>query len=843
MNIKRKQICVSIAHAFGMAAFASMVSLPAWAADDESTQRVVVTGSAIKRVQAEGPAPVETITKADITATGATTVNELLKSIATIDIYDQGEMASNSPSGSGTANILMRGLGETSVLVLLNGRRLPVNALYDGSGAGGAVDVNMIPISAIERIEILKDGGSAIYGADAVAGVVNFITKKNYSGLDAKLMYGTSSRSDGTEKQISLAGGFGDLDDDGYNILLSYDNFQRDPIYRKDRNISSTSDYRRYGVGDGRSSFSPYGNLLDDNFQFTGETVKPCPANMYTNRCRYDFNASLLTAYNGADRQAAMILGTMKLGDMLGTLQYSHAETKDHFEAHPVPDYFVTPDGQYYAGRFMQGGPRISDRKSEMDYLNLGLEGKLGNIDWEVVGGYGRSKVTNTDRNYFNADLWYPALESGAIDGTSLTNDQALVDSMKVTPVRTGESTLSFIDGKVSGELVKLATGSLGYAVGVSLWREQLRDTPDLLTQQDLVVGSIQQSAVDVSRNAKALFGELAIPMGMGFEGQLAARYDDYPTASKTSPKFAVSWKANNSFMLRGSYTESFKMPRLKQLYGAQDKGAITLDTAEECGALGFAEGCGRPASEVTGGNPKLTPEKGKTWNLGFVYDVGGLSGAVDWWKIRINDAIDTPTIVQALQAGKYAVQPNGDLFVYTTLQNYATVETSGIDVDARLKFNGVLGGSITVKNSVTYYLDMRRKSGGSGEWEYILNTYANPRLRDVFRVSYDNSSWSATVAYKYVGGFRDTDELPTGSKPTDSSVRSVDSFDQVDMAVAYSGMKGWVITGGIQNVFDKQPPFSATNALNNRYTQMGFAELYSSRGRFYYLTTEYKFK
>ncbi len=839
---KMKALSILIGQAFGAVTVAG-IAFPAYAQDSKSTERVVVTGSAIKRVQAEGPAPVEVITKADITATGATTVNELIKSIASIDIYDQGELSSNSPSGSGTGNIQMRGLGETGVLVLLNGRRLPVNAIYDGSGAGGAVDVNMIPLSAIERVEVLKDGGSAIYGADAVAGVVNFITKKNYTGADVKVMYGDSSRKDGTEKQISFAGGIGDLDTNGFNILVSLDNFQRDPIFRKDREISKSVDFRRMGYGDYRSSYSPYGNLLDENFSFNGKTVKPCPPSLYTNRCRYDFNADLLTAYNGADRWAGMMLGTVKLGNMTGTIQYSHSETKDHFEAHPIPDFFVLPSGQYYGGRFMQGGPRITDRKSEMDYLNVGLEGNAGKVDWEVVAGYGRGRVTNKDKNYFNADLWYPALESGKIDGTSMLNDQALVDSLKVSPVRKGESTLSFVDGKISGELAKISTGSLAYATGISFWKESLTDTPDALQQAGKVVGSIQQSGVNATRNAKALFGELSVPLPVNLEAQLAARYDSYDSDSRTSPKAALKWQPNKNFMVRGSYTESFKMPRLKQLYGAQEQGAITLDSADECKVIGLAAGCGRPGYQVSGGNSALKPEKGKTYNLGFVYDAGPLSGTIDFWKIKIKDSIDSPTILQALQAGKYGLQSDGNLLVYTNLQNYVNVETSGIDVDARLRFNNVMGGTVTLKNSTTYYTSMKRQSGTGGSWEYTLDTYGNPRVRNVFRASYETPSWLFSAAHKFVGGFRDTDALPTGDKPTADSVRTVDSFSQVDISAAYKGWKGVTLTGGVQNVFDKMPPFSLQNASSNQYSQMGFAELYSSRGRFYYLSAEYRFK
>lgn len=839
---KRKLLSVLVSQAFGAAAVA-VVAPTVGAQSTDATERVVITGSAIKRVQAEGPAPVEVVTKSDITATGATTVNELLKSISSIDIYDQGELASNSPAGSGTANISMRGLDETGVLVLLNGRRLPVNALYDGSGAGGAVDVNMIPLSAIERVEILKDGGSAIYGADAVAGVVNFITKKNYQGADVKLGYGTSSRNDGTEKQVSVSGGFGDLDKNGYNFLVSYDNFQRDPIYRKDRDISKSVDYRRLGAGDYRSSFSPYGNLLDADFNFTGATVKPCPPDLYRLRCRYDFNSSVLTAYNGADRQSAMVLGTFKLGSILGSIQYSHSEAKDRFEAHPVPDFFVLPSGDIYAGRFMQGGPRISDRKSEMDYLNIGLEGNAGKFDWEVVAGYGRSKVTNKDRNYYDANLWNAALANGSIDATSLTNDTNLVESLKVQPSRVGESKLSFIDGKITGELAKLSYGSLGYAVGVSFWREQLTDTPDALTQRGEVVGSIQQSAVDASRNAKAVFGELSIPLPFDLEAQAAARYDSYPDASQTSPKVAMRWRPNRNFMLRGSYSESFKVPRLKQLYGATEQGAITIDSADECAAIGLAAGCGKPAFEVSGGNTALKPEEGKTWNFGVVYDVGPLSGTLDFWKLRIDNAIDRPTILQALQGGKTGTGSDGRLLVFTNLQNFAILESQGIDLDARLRFSNVMGGAVTFKNTTTYYTDIRRKTGPGAEWEDVLETYANPKVRNVFRVSYETPNWLLTAAHKYVGEFRDTDAYPTSSSPISADVRTVKAFEQVDVAASYRGFRGLTLTAGIQNLLDEEPPFSIQNASSNRYTQMGFAELYSSRGRFYYVTAEYAFK
>src|SRR6478609_7944935 len=280
MVFQRNKLAVAVGCLLGIGGILLPLAAPAQTPDI----RVDVTGSNIK--------PVEIVTREEIQRTGARTVNELLRYIPSVDIYDQGEIASNSPAGSGTTTIRLRGLSENNVLVLLNGRRLPVNALYDASGAGAAVDVNMIPISAIERVEILKDGGSAIYGADAVAGVVNFITRKDFQGVEVTGRYGISTHGDGEEKGANVTAGFGNYEKDGYNVLFTIDYLKRDPIYRKDREISKSVDFRRIdsGAPDGRSSFAPQGNYVNpDTGAFVGGSVRPCPPELIGGnpaRCR-----------------------------------------------------------------------------------------------------------------------------------------------------------------------------------------------------------------------------------------------------------------------------------------------------------------------------------------------------------------------------------------------------------------------------------------------------------------------------------------------------------------------------------------------------------------------------
>lgn len=823
---------------------------PAAATQPVLIEKMRITGSSIKRVQGEGPAPVEIITRKDIERSGATNVNELTRSIPSIDIADIGELASNSASGSGTARIRLRGLDETNVLILLNGRRLPVRGIHDSSGAGAAVDINMIPISMIERVEILKDGGSAVYGADAVAGVVNFITKKDYNGLEATLGYGQSSRGDGTEKSVAVTGGFGDIDEDGFNVILAANSFQRDPILRKDRDISRSDDFRRFGGVDARSIFAPQGNFFRPNDQPTGQSMIPCPPALYSGFCRYDANASILNAYNGADRQGAMALGTLKIvPGVYGYAQVFYTRSDDYFEAHPVADFFSVPQGTgRIAGRFMQGGPRITDRRSTLNHYVLGIEGATAGIDWDLAYSQGKSKVTNLDSNYFNASLFTPATKSGAINPTVSTNNPALVESLKVSPFRVGESTIESLDAKLSGEFMQIPAGPLAYALGGSFWRETLIDTPDSLTQQGLVVGAVRQSPVSAARDAKAVFAELNIPVLKNLEVQAAVRRDIYDKAAKTSPKIAARWKVTQQLAFRASYAESFRMPSLKQLYGTPEQSAITINNAggaSNCQGLGLPANCNVPAFRVRGPNPDLEPEKGKTFNVGVIFDIGRpVSGTLDYWKIKKDDSISTPKIDQAIAAGNFSRQGNPvRTVVNTDLQNFAKEETSGLDLDIDMRIGKTPVGTLSLRNAATYYLTHRRQEGPGAEWEYLKESYSRPKWRNVFSATLDNGPWSTSLVWRYVGGFFDSDVYPTGSRPRPANQRRVPSYDELDLLLSYSGLKNLKLSLGAKNVLDAEPPFSAQNAASGAYTRMGFAELYTNRGRFYYLNATYTFK
>ena len=847
---------VSGAAAMAVGGAVALSCLPALA---QEVQRVEITGSSIKRLSAEGPAPVEVYTRKDIARSGATSIAELVRNIASIDIDDQGDLTANSPTGSGTTNLNIRGLSERNVLVLLNGRRLPINALTDGSGAGAAVDVNNIPISAIERVEILKDGGSAIYGSDAVAGVINFITRKNYNGIEARAGFGRSSRSDADEKTGGVVVGFGDYDKAGFNILGAIDILKREPIRRADRDITRSIDLRRFdGVTDGRSGFHPNGNILNAAGTAVVGQIVPCPPDeLRGTTCRFDFNKTILTAQNGADRWSSMLIGNLKLGGMRAFAELVYSESKDLLQSQPAPGQFVDALGRSVNGRFMQPGPRTTNRDSSLLSTTVGLEGTVGNVDWDVALGQGTSKVNNQDKNYLNDRLFQAAIRDRLIDPTRTTNPQAQVDRLRLTPNRNGKSVFKFVNAKGSIPLMELPGGSLGMAVGVQFNKENLRDTPDADQRSGNVFGSIKQAEVDAGRDLKAVFAELAIPLLKNLEGQVAVRSDHYSgakgtiggvhvngeSASRTSPKVAIRYQPTSHFAIRASYAQSFLAPSLKQMFGGQDEGAgSTSDTDIICPAFGVpALDCDNfPYRKVTGANPNLQPETGKTRNIGFVFEPSALmSVGVDFWQITKKNEVNQPTVESAIGQGFFGRRASGEWEVFTNNQNIAGTETSGIDVDFRLRFGDTPFGKLSLRNSVTYYRSIKSKTDvGDPLLEYV-GTFLTPRWRNTLTVNLDSGPWATTLALRTTAGMRDTDQA-FGSAAFNAA-RTIGSHEEYDLGVQYSGITNLTLSGNIKNLFDRAVPFSQRGA-QNQYGSLGFPWIYSPRGRFFQVAASYKF-
>ncbi len=238
MIVRKKYLAVAVIHAVASLSLANTAFAQAPAADSQKVERVEITGSSIKRVDAEGALPVQVLTREDIARTGATSTEQLLASISAIS--SSGSTANATGAGASTygfSSISLRGLGDERSLVLVNGRRIAAQA-----GLGGtAVNVNTIPLAAIERVEVLKDGASAVYGSDAVAGVVNFILTKDYRGAEVGINYGSPTRSGGGQNmRVTGVAGMGNLSTQGFNLTVSGTYEKEKALFAKDRGFAKT---------------------------------------------------------------------------------------------------------------------------------------------------------------------------------------------------------------------------------------------------------------------------------------------------------------------------------------------------------------------------------------------------------------------------------------------------------------------------------------------------------------------------------------------------------------------------------------------------------------------------
>lgn len=361
---KRNKLCSAMLVAFG--GTMAMVAAPTFG--QTQLERVEITGSAIRRVESEGALPVQVITRQDIARTGAVNTEALLQSISAIS--SQGGISTTTGAGSsiyGRATISLRGLSDNRTLILVNGRRV---AAFAGGG-GAAVDVNNIPIAAIERVEVLKDGASSIYGSDAMAGVINFILTKNYQGAEVSVTAGAPTRSGGGDNQkVSVVGGFGNLDNDRYNVTFSASAEKEHQLFAKDREFAKTGNQPPFltaaatgqgniegainpvtgvrGAGFGGSPGTGYGNPLAatdscatiNMFKFPKLTSKGLPY------CQFDSNGFVALLPN-RDAQNISANGTFKLTDstaLFGDFLFGKSTVVQAIQPSPVRRSFLTTD-------------------------------------------------------------------------------------------------------------------------------------------------------------------------------------------------------------------------------------------------------------------------------------------------------------------------------------------------------------------------------------------------------------------------------------------------------------------------------------------------------------------
>lgn len=800
MKLRLKPVVQGLAVAFGglvITAANGQVQPPA-------LERVEITGSRIKRVDIEGALPVTVISREEIEASGATTVAEFIR---LVPFAQTGNFRPQSGSSAQSlAEIDLRGLGAERTLVLIDGRRAA-----KGPMIGDRVDLNIIPMAMIERVEILLDGASAIYGSDAIGGVVNFITKKSFQGIE--LMAGASRpRVKGGDRDeghaiIGIQGERG-------RIIGGASFSSRDIIFSRDR---------PWPVTRGASVFGNNYTTLDangnDQFNFTAIPGGCTEPNFYIlgASCRYDFTA---VAADEAEvkNQSAFVRGDYKITDnWTGYLAASVSRVKSFGRYAPTPAFVPIsatspnnplpgqPVNLYH--RFAAAGNRDNNTDNNYYNVNLGAQGVIGNVDVDFGVRRSDSQFYELGRNYIVRPLAQQFLNDGTYDVRNPSqNDPDVLNSIKATINRDARFLDEEVYGNATFRLFRMSGGDAQLNVGGEYRKETFFDRFDSLQEAGVIEGSAGNSSGG-DRNIKALFAEFLMPITNTLEANLSARHERYSDyGNDFSPKVAVRWKPMANLALRASAGKGFRAPSLPILTQKTTFSAESVVDPRSCVVLNPGEDdC--QVNTFFQANPLLDSEKSKQFSFGGVWDATDwLSLKADYWNVKIEDTIreigaqdlvdrDNGTDPRPIPPGLGVTRnPQGVITrIDAGFANEGEIKTDGID--ASIAGNFRLGAIGQIRSELRWTHVLGWEEGGFD----FNGSIGQPKDRGMWINNWTLGSVSATWNINYIG----RNEF----QPNSNDPRSVGSYVTHDLQVTWkTPIKGSELVVGVVNAFDKLP-------------------------------------
>lgn len=679
---------LAIAVAMALASQAVVAQQPSDPEEAERLEAITVTGTNLKGIDLEEAQPVISFSAEDISQLGVQSVAELLRQISQLGggTGNFSEANSGSKQGdtpAGFSGVSLRGLGTASTLTLVNGRRVAVASF--ASGSENFVDINAIPLAAVDRVDVLTTGASAIYGADAVAGVVNFILRRDFDGLRLSASAADSSRATDESRfnaNLIMGGSRG-----GLRGMLILDAYERNALYDRDRSITAVEP---------RPSQQGLYPSFNDLFAMDRDLVEQSCPDAQRFDGRPGFPTASFGAYCSLNRNAYTVSlpETRRLG-LYATGAYEFGGGNEYFTelavqrntssalSEPAPwsgeaiDFNhpnmpselrarllaagADPDFEIFGwGRFPD--PRaIEVESSSWRWVN-GLSGFIGNWTWESALTLSRSEssqvgvagIYNVER--FRAALMGELCADGSIGcspgGNGLyydpfsgqtSNTAQVLDLLRERVPRDGISKLYAWDAKLNGTFGELAGGDVAWAFGTELRREDISDDPSPLATADLMTGEVPvygfgSTSVRAKRSQWAVFAETFLPLSATFDVRLAGRYDHYDDfGGDFNPSLGLRWRASQSWLVRGGWNTAFRAPSLAQVGAGTtlSSGALPCSPGSEffqnfCDGFSGDDGY---LSEIYG-NPDLKAESSTAWYFGTVIELGERTElSLDYWN------------------------------------------------------------------------------------------------------------------------------------------------------------------------------------------------------------------
>lgn len=855
----------AVANALG-AVLVLGVSTTAALAQDQ-VQRVEVTGSAIKRIDAETSVPVTIVKMEDLQKQGITSIEQIVNTL-TVNQSTQGTSQSVGLGTGGASFANLRGLGQNKTLVLLNGRRISNNAI-DGS----APDLNMIPFAALQRVEVLRDGASALYGTDAIGGVINFITRNDYKGVT--ITGGKDKPKDGGETgNFNVGVGVGDLAKNNYNIFGFFDYQKQDPLRAADRadilarslKTSPSSTPGQYNQG---------GPVQNPSFPACGSPDGIPLGNGVTNaNCGYLY-ARKVDLVPRTERTTAYVKGTFQLAPehQLGVEYFNSWSTNATLIAGvPYGALWMNPGTKYYPGNGITPLPTVFALNPA--YLPASapagaLPGVI-KLRWRDADSGGRAESTNNRQDRFIVSL------NGSTHGwdykTGLTyNENTIADNIIGGYTDGGMVTAGVLNGTInpfgpqdaagSALLQRAATkGNLfnaagkvlqadfqastelgdwfhngkkaAVAIGAEHRNEQFNFTANAPFAALVVNSTGFDPAIDSrgQRDVDAFYTELNMHLLKDLEVTGAVRYDRYSDfGSTTNPKVSFRYQPKKQLLFRGSYSTGFRAPSLYDLNAPQTytNTANPWDDPVRCPGgtalpgVSASDNCQVQFMSLTGGNKKLNPETSTNATLGVVFEpTANFSASADLWMIQLKHQIfplqDTTVFGDpAKYAALFHRAPDGSLATDGSLcpgpncgyVELTTMNLGGVDtngVDLSATYRLHTTNAGTFTFSGNGTYVNKYKYQNEDKGEWIQNVGIYSGAGPVFR-------WQHTLVANWNRGIWGAGLVNhyKSSYVDQDPVNTVGSYTTWDAYGTLKAMKNLLLTLGVRNLSNKLPPYS----------------------------------
>ncbi|MFW7377272.1 MAG: TonB-dependent receptor plug domain-containing protein [Oligoflexus sp.] len=819
--------------------------------ESTSSEVIQITGSRIKSIDIEESIPITVFTREDIDQSGYVTVADFLRhAIPGSSMSTENETLTQV---AGSASFAGRDLAADYTLVLINGRRQANNAI-----AESFVDINLIPMAAVERIEYLTHGASAVYGSDAVAGVLNIITRKFYEGVSVSSRIGQASRGDGTESSYQILGGASSARG---NVIIAIDAFKREPVMARDRPLIQSS-IAPDGT-DLRSTIGLPGYIIRANNEV--EPFPNCPPELINESgyCLFDV-APYYQAIPKSERQN--IFATIDYQITSGLELYAearHSKSNTFVVNGPSPGALVlsgaSPLNPYpgedirVVRRFLDFGERQTKSINEVNSKTVGLRGSFTtDLNWTLEGSSHQLRnLQNGISGHINSLAATQAFNDGSLNPFVFNsfdeeNELAAYERISSNTFRRGFSTLENYQLILNGSsYVDQLNREMSYAFGLEMREESFEDRSDELSKDGYILGAASSDGSGSRRN-RAAFLELGFPVTANSEAKLAVRHDQIDQDQEsTTYQLAYAYKPNAWLKLRASLATGFKAPNMHSLFLGTSFGVQTAFDRQSCGS----ENTPCELNVITGGNPDLRPEKSRSYQLGAVTQITeSLDLKLDYWNIEIKDKIDSLSIQNILNnPGRFAElirrDPNGRLnidgaYVRTNLQNLTMENSAGIE--AQLTYAdqtnfGLISSSLYLNRLVL------SKSQDTAV-DPLCDFSGNQKGVDGRLVlGWSKKAWGSTATFRHFGK-RIT--YSGGRTPgscdyvNPESKFIVDSHTEMDVSLRYRLFPATDMSFGINSVTNNSPAFDRNQ--NWPWFDRG---RYSNIGRFFYFQLAHEFQ